>query len=88
MESNTLNVSLPKAQVAWIRQRKDLGNFGSVSAVVQALITKAQAAEAEGLRRTFRELQPDGVAGAEPTDAVVALCRKVKRERLAHRRAG
>lgn len=87
MAKNTLNVSLPAGQLSWVRDRKDRGDYKTLSDVIQELIREKQETEAQTLKREFDRLQPDGAAGREPVGRIVSLVRKVKRERLANRGA-
>jgi Arc/MetJ-type ribon-helix-helix transcriptional regulator len=88
--ANTVNISLPPAQRAWLENRRDTGGYTSTSEVLQDLIRQAQDAEQERLRREFQDLvdRSPGAPGTEPVDVLVETARRVKRShRLAPRHA-
>jgi Arc/MetJ-type ribon-helix-helix transcriptional regulator len=86
--ANTVNISLPQGQRAWLENRRDTGGYTSTSDVVQDLIRQAQEAEHERLRREFDDLVASAPSGseAEPVDAVVRAARQVKHSRRRARR--
>ncbi len=86
--ANTVNISLPPAQRAWLESRRETGGFTSTSDVVQDLIRQAQDAEQERLRREFQDLmdRSPGLPGPEPVEIVVEAARRVKRSRRLARR--
>ncbi len=81
MESKTLNVSIPPAQLAWLKSRKETGGFASASDVIRDLIRREQQAEASALEEEFRRLDASGSNEREPESSILALVRHAKQER-------
>ena len=86
--ANTVNISLPPAQRAWLESRRDAGGYASTSDVVRDLIRQAQDAEQERLRSEFQELvdRSPGAPDPEPVNLVVQAARRMKRSRRLARR--
>jgi antitoxin ParD1/3/4 len=81
--ANTLNISLSEEQKGWLNSRREAGGFASTSDVVRDLIRSRQEKEREELLQRFQQLDGDGASGAEPTDAVLKIVKRVKKERRA-----
>ena len=81
--ANTLNISLSEEQKGWLNSRREAGGFASTSDVVRDLIRSRQEKEQTELLRRFEKLDGDGSDTAEPTEAVLKIVKRVKRERRA-----
>ncbi len=81
--ANTLNISLSEEQKAWLYSRREAGGFASASDVVRDLIRGRQEEEEAELLERFRQLEGDGAEGAEPTEALLKIVKRVKKERRA-----
>jgi Arc/MetJ-type ribon-helix-helix transcriptional regulator len=79
--ANTLNISLSEDQKNWLQARREAGGFASTSDVVRELIRSRQAKEQAELLERFKNLERDGSEGSEPTDAVLKIVKRVKKER-------
>jgi putative addiction module CopG family antidote len=79
--ANTLNISLSEEQKTWLNSRRETGGFASTSDVVRDLIRSHQEKEQAELLERFQQLDRDGSNEPEPTEAVLKLVKKVKRER-------
>jgi Arc/MetJ-type ribon-helix-helix transcriptional regulator len=78
-----INISMSAEQAAWVRSRKDAGDFASVSDVVRDLIRREQGRELLALEAEFEKMdRRDGAEGAEPVEEIVATARKVRRKLL------
>ena len=81
--ANTLNISLSEEQKGWLNSRRETGGFASTSDVVRDLIRRRQEKEQAELLERFQMLAGEGVAGAEPVEAVMEIIKQVKKERRA-----
>ena len=82
MAAVTLNISVSQEQAAWVRSRKESGNFVSASDVVRDLIRREREKELAAIESEFARMdQRDGADGPEPVEEIVTAVRKV-RERL------
>jgi putative addiction module CopG family antidote len=81
--AHTLNISLSEEQKSWLNSRREAGGFASTSDVVRDLIRSRQEKEAAELLARFRQLEGEGAPGAEPTEAVLKIVNRVKKERRA-----
>ncbi len=79
--ANTLNILLTEEQISWLNSRRKAGGFASTSDVVRDLIRSRQEKEQAELLQRFRHLDGDGSDAAEPTDAVLKIVKRVKKER-------
>jgi Arc/MetJ-type ribon-helix-helix transcriptional regulator len=86
--ANTVNISLPPTQRAWLEGRRQTGQFTSTSDVVQDLIRQAQEAEQQRLRAEFDELSKSSGANpdAEPEAVVTRAAKSAKRRNRLDRR--
>jgi putative addiction module CopG family antidote len=81
--ANTLNISLSEEQKNWLHSHREAGGFASASDVVRDLIRSRQEKEQAELLKRFRQLDGDGSEEAEPTNAVLKIVKRVKKERRA-----
>jgi len=81
--ASTLNISLSKEQKEWLQSRREAGGFASASDVVRDLIRSRQQEEQSQLLRRFQKLDADGSDEPEPTESVLAIVKRVKRQRRA-----
>ena len=81
--ANTLNISLSKEQKTWLNSRREAGGFASTSDVVRDLIRSRQETEQAELLERFQQLDGDGSEASEPTEAVLRIVKRVKKERRA-----
>jgi putative addiction module CopG family antidote len=81
--ANTLNISLSEEQKGWLNSRREAGGFASTSDVVRDLIRSRQEKEQAELLARFHQLDADGSDAAEPTEAVLKIVKRVKKERRA-----
>jgi len=79
----TLNISLSEQQKVWLDSRREAGGFASTSDVVRDLIRARQEKEQTELLERFRQLEGDGSDGTEPSEAVLKIVKRVKKERRA-----
>ena len=79
--ANTLNISLSEEQKNWLHSRREAGGFASTSDVVRDLIRSRQEKEHAELLERFRQLEADGSEEAEPTEAMLKIVKRVKKER-------
>ena len=81
--ANTLNISLSEEQKGRLNSRREAGGFASTSDVVRDLIRSRQEKEQAELLERFQQLEGDGSEAAEPTEAVLKIVKRVKKERRA-----
>jgi putative addiction module CopG family antidote len=81
--ASTLNISLSEEQKSWLHSRREAGGFASTSDVVRDLIRSRQEEEQAQLMERFQQLDGDGSEEAEPTEAVLKIVKRVKKERRA-----
>jgi len=81
--AHTLNISLSEEQKGWLNSRREAGGFASASDVVRDLIRNRQEKEQAELFERFQQLDGDGSETAEPTEAVLKILKRVKKERRA-----
>jgi antitoxin ParD1/3/4 len=79
--AETLNLSLSPGQLAWIKSRKAGGGYASASDFIRDLIRREQEKEWTTLQASFLQMSKDGAPGPEPVEEIMAVVRKVKRER-------
>jgi putative addiction module CopG family antidote len=79
----TLNISVSEEQAAWVRSRKEGGDFASASDVVRDLIRREREKELNALEADFEKMDKrDGAKGPEPVEQIVAAVRKVRKKLL------
>jgi Arc/MetJ-type ribon-helix-helix transcriptional regulator len=81
--ANTLNISLSEEQKGRLNSRREAGGFASTSDVVRDLIRSRQEQEQAELLERFQQLDGDGSPAVEPTEAVLKIVKRVKKERRA-----
>ena len=81
--ANTLNISLSEEQKDWLNSRREAGGFASTSDVVRDLIRSRQEKERAELLERFNQLDGDGSDKAEPTEPVLRIVKRVKKDRRA-----
>jgi antitoxin ParD1/3/4 len=79
--AETLNISLSPGQLAWIKSRKIDGGYTSASDFIRDLIRREQAKEWAALQAGFEQMSKDGAPEPEPVEQILAVVKKVKRER-------
>jgi putative addiction module CopG family antidote len=79
----TLNISVSEEQAAWVRSRKEAGDFASASDVVRDLIRREREKELNALEADFEKMDKrDGAEGPEPVEQIVAAVREVRKKLL------
>lgn len=82
----TLNISVSEDQAAWIKARKERGDFASASDVIRDLIRRQRDQESAALEKEFEVMDKrDGAPGPAPVGEIVSACRQVRRDLLKKR---
>ena len=77
----TLNISVSEDQAAWIRAKKEKGDYASASDVIRDLIRRERDKEQARLESEFDRMdRRDGAPGPEPVAEVVRTAKQVRKE--------